>query len=148
MIRVIRPIDYESVCAVLQDALIDGGHTTPQRLLEGSNSPHFVGLSLEGTTGIVGAIVGHIVADEAEIHEIGVDRAHRRQGHARALVHAFLNEAKHRGANTCFLEVRTTNTGAVALYRALGFEACGERKGYYQDGANALVLRHAMESRA
>jgi ribosomal-protein-alanine N-acetyltransferase len=55
-------------------------------------------------------------------------------------------EAKLRGASGCFLEVRSINTAAVELYGSLGFEACGERKGYYRDGCDALVMRHSLGS--
>jgi ribosomal-protein-alanine N-acetyltransferase len=148
MIRPIRSTDATTVSEVLREALMDGGHTTPARLVEGSTDPVFVGLAQEVPTGIVGAIIGSVVADEAEIHEIAVARSHRRGGHGSALVQAFLVEADRRGANRCFLEVRSANSAAVGLYSSLGFEACGERKGYYRDGTDALVMRHSLESEA
>ncbi|CAB0634629.1 ribosomal-protein-alanine N-acetyltransferase [Corynebacterium diphtheriae] len=40
-----------------------------------------------------------------------------------------------------FLEVRTTNVPAIALYESLGFEHQGVRKNYYQpSGADAFVM--------
>jgi len=146
MIRAIRSDDAAPVSAVLREALLDGGHTTIERLVECANDPLFVGLALARPTGIVGAIIGQVVAGEAEIHEVAVERAHRRGGHGSALVQAFMAEAKRRGAIICFLEVRPANTAAVELYSSLGFEAVGERKGYYRDGADALVMRHSLES--
>ena len=148
MIRTIRSDDAAGVAAILQDAILDGGHTTIERLVEDVNEPHFIGLAEEGTTGIVGAIIGQVVADAAEIHEIAVAQAHRRSGHGCTLVQAFMAEVVRRGATTCFLEVRSANIAAVSLYSSLGFEACGERKGYYRDGANALVMRHSLEREA
>ena len=45
------------------------------------------------------------------------------------------------GAPTIFLEVRSSNSGARALYAALGFSQEGRRRNYYQDPAeDALVL--------
>jgi ribosomal protein S18 acetylase RimI-like enzyme len=148
MIRPICSADAETVSEVLRQALVDGGHTTPARLVEGSTDPLFVGLVQEATTGIVGALIGSVVADEAEIHEIAVARSHRRGGHGRALVQAFLMEAGRRGAKLCFLEVRSANHAAVGLYSSLGFEACGERKGYYRDGTNAVLMRYCLGSEA
>jgi ribosomal-protein-alanine N-acetyltransferase len=45
------------------------------------------------------------------------------------------------------LEVRPSNTGAIALYQAAGFAEIGRRKGYYPAHGgkreDALVLRRA-----
>ena len=39
------------------------------------------------------------------------------------------------------LEVRVSNTGAIALYEQLGFEARGVRRGYYTDNReDALIM--------
>ena len=38
------------------------------------------------------------------------------------------------GAAACFLEVNEANAAAVRLYRSLGFEVVGKRKGYYRAG--------------
>jgi ribosomal-protein-alanine N-acetyltransferase len=49
------------------------------------------------------------------------------------------------GAKVCFLEVDRDNRVAVRLYRALGFEEAGARKGYYRSpegtAGTALVMR-------
>jgi len=40
-----------------------------------------------------------------------------------------------------YLEVRTDNTAAIALYQAHGFERLGLRKNYYQpSGADAYTM--------
>jgi ribosomal-protein-alanine N-acetyltransferase len=48
---------------------------------------------------------------------------------------------------TMLLEVRPSNTGALALYQEAGFTEIGRRKGYYpaagQRREDALVLRRA-----
>ena len=39
------------------------------------------------------------------------------------------------------LEVRVSNTGAIALYEGLGFETRGVRRGYYTDNReDALIM--------
>jgi ribosomal-protein-alanine N-acetyltransferase len=78
---------------------------------------------------------------EAEIHTIGVDPAHRRRGIGRELLQGLLAVADGAGA-TVFLEVRTDNDAARALYEAEGFTVVGLRKRYYSpSGADAHTMR-------
>ena len=61
-----------------------------------------------------------------------------RIGEAHAHI-ARLDRLRRAGVERCFLEVRTGNFGALAFYRALGFERAGRRPAYYRDGSDALV---------
>lgn len=85
-----------------------------------------------------GFLLGQVVVGEAELITIAVDPVARRLGTGRALVDAFLTEARTRGAEVAFLEVAETNTAARALYTAAGFTQTGRRKGYYR-GAGQIV---------
>ena len=78
---------------------------------------------------------------EAEIHTIGVDPAHQRLGVGRALLRGLLAVADAAAA-TVFLEVRTDNDAARALYEAERFTVVGLRKRYYRpSGADAHTMR-------
>jgi ribosomal-protein-alanine N-acetyltransferase len=78
---------------------------------------------------------------EAEVHTIGVDPEHQGRGVGGALLRALLARADELRATT-FLEVRTDNETAIALYRKHGFEIIGLRKRYYQpSGADAHTMR-------
>lgn len=78
---------------------------------------------------------------EAEILTIGSAPAMRRRGAARTLLRKILDDAGAHGCVTLFLEVDAGNAPARALYEQFGFEKVGERRGYYRNGADALVLR-------
>jgi ribosomal-protein-alanine N-acetyltransferase len=78
---------------------------------------------------------------EAEIHTIGVDPAFQGRGIGRALLRGLLAAADARHA-TVFLEVRTDNDVARALYESEGFAVVGLRRRYYQpSGADAHTMR-------
>ena len=78
---------------------------------------------------------------EAEIHTIGVDPAHQRRGIGRALLRGLLTVADELEA-VVFLEVRTDNKAARALYETEGFAVVGLRKRYYRpSGADAHTMR-------
>ena len=82
---------------------------------------------------------------EATVMTIGVAASHRRQGDARTMLTALLDRARRTGAESVFLEVRTSDDGAQALYSSFGFEQLAVRRGYYQpEGADALVMQLAL----
>src|SRR6202790_2708829 len=101
-----------------------------------------------------GAIVAYGVlmmgAGEAQILNLTVAPAAARRRLARAFLRRFLDDAFRLGAEQCFLEVRLSNMGAIALYRAEGFVPVARRAGYYPggDGAeareDALLLRRGV----
>jgi ribosomal-protein-alanine N-acetyltransferase len=84
---------------------------------------------------------------EAEIHTIGVDPAHQGHGIGRELLRGLLAAADAVSA-TVFLEVRTDNDAARALYESEGFTVIGVRKRYYRpSGADAHTMRRARNVR-
>jgi [ribosomal protein S18]-alanine N-acetyltransferase len=83
---------------------------------------------------------------EAELLRLAVAPGERRRGVARALIAGGLELLRPLGIETCFLEVRPSNEGAIAFYREMGFERIGRRKGYYRDGSDALVYARRVAS--
>jgi ribosomal-protein-alanine N-acetyltransferase len=81
---------------------------------------------------------------EAELLRLAVAPGERRRGIARALAAAGFGRLREEGFETCHLEVRMDNMGAIALYEALGFERAGLRRGYYRDGTDALLLSRPL----
>ena len=78
------------------------------------------GRDLIGYAGI--ARLGRIRPYEYEIHTIGVDPAYQGQGIGRRLVTELLELAS---GSVIFLEVRTDNVPAIALYESFGFVNVG-----------------------
>lgn len=98
-----------------------------------------------------GVIVGHSVmtagAGESHVLNLCIAPERRRNGLARALLHHLLEEARTAGAQIMLLEVRPSNTAAIALYESLGFGRIGRRKDYYPDRdgrEDAVVMSRAI----
>lgn len=72
-----------------------------------------------------------VVLDESTLLNIAVMPSFRRQGIARRLLEHAFAALRHRGCKQCFLEVRASNTSAIALYQQMGFVFDGIRKNYY-----------------
>ncbi|HSK22031.1 MAG TPA: ribosomal protein S18-alanine N-acetyltransferase [Egicoccus sp.] len=97
---------------------------------------------------VVGFAMGFVLLDEAHVLDIAVAEPHRRQGIGRTLMDTLLDRVCERGATGVTLEVRRSNTAALALYRRLGFAVEGERPRYYPDGEDALLMwRRDREAR-
>lgn len=89
---------------------------------------------------IVAFALGRVVADEGELFQIGTLSPYRKQGIAENLLRRLHAEMLQRGAKTCFLEVRSRNSAAIALYQKLGYSQIGFRRDYYPDD-DAVVMR-------
>ena len=95
-----------------------------------------------GTGALLGWAGVRVVADEAEVLTVGVVPEARRTGLARRLLAGLLAAAVQRGARDAYLEVRTDNDAALALYRSEGFAEVGVRRGYYENGRVDAVVMH------
>jgi ribosomal-protein-alanine N-acetyltransferase len=92
--------------------------------------------------GIVAGYVGMWgIIDEAHITNIAIAPNYRGHGYGEQLMEQLAELAKMMGMHAMTLEVRVSNEIAIRLYRKLGFEDAGVRKGYYSDnGEDALVM--------
>ena len=97
---------------------------------------------------LVGYVVTLRVGDPVELvdlQRIAVHPGHRRRGLARALLAAALADALDSGADRMLLEVSADNPGALAFYAAAGFTEIDRRRGYYRDGADAVVMQRPLD---
>ncbi len=80
---------------------------------------------------------------EAHLMTVAICPDERGKGLGKKLTRAILQAAADSGARVMELECRKSNLPAQRLYRALGFQRVGERKGYYTDtGEDALLYVH------
>lgn len=82
-----------------------------------------------------GRVFGYIlywkIGDDAQVNNIAVHPDYRRQGVSEAMMRSVISRLRADGVNFVSLEVRCSNTAAISLYKKLGFEVLGTRKGYY-----------------
>lgn len=80
----------------------------------------------------VGFSLTRRLLEEAELMLVAVTPEARGEGIGRLLLNGAMTESRRRGADRMFLEVRANNDGAMALYKAAGFEIVGRRANYYR----------------
>lgn len=103
-------------------------------------------LSLWLVAEVDGQVAGYIgsqsVPPESDVMNVAVDPSYRRRGIAQALVTALVEQLQAAGNNSLTLEVRASNSAAIALYEKMGFAQIGLRKNYYRNPKeDALILR-------
>ncbi|MCY3645415.1 MAG: ribosomal protein S18-alanine N-acetyltransferase [Chloroflexi bacterium] len=146
---VLRPLMEADLAAV---AAIEEASDLPSRSLEARQQE----LGDERTRAVVLEVGGEVVAvgslwlapDDAHITSLAVAGEARRRGHGRRLVTALVALAGTLGAEAATLEVRASNGAARALYRGCGFEEVGERRRYYPDGEDAVIMTLALGDEA
>ena len=90
---------------------------------------------------IIGCVVYRNIVGDVDITNVQVDTAFRRQGIARALMIKAMEYARAAGGERFTLEVRASNTPAIALYESLGFMPEGIRPGFYENPhENAVIM--------
>lgn len=91
-----------------------------------------------------GFLIGRSIADEAELLTLAVAPAKWRAGTGTALLAAFHDATRLRGATRAFLEVASDNLAAQALYATAGWREAGRRRNYYAAGIDALILERPL----
>jgi ribosomal-protein-alanine N-acetyltransferase len=80
------------------------------------------------------------IVDEAHITLLAIDPRYHRRGLGGWLLINLLEDTCQRHLQRATLEVRASNSRALALYQSFGFEPLGTRRRYYPDGEDALIL--------
>lgn len=138
--REMTPADLDAVLAIEQS--VQRYPWTRGQFAGSLDAGHWCHVDEEG-----GELRGYAIlmpaVDEAEVLTIGVAASQQRKGLGRAMLRGMLELARARNMRRVFLEVRPSNTSAVALYRSAGFSEVGLRRGYYRDASgseDALVM--------
>jgi len=124
----------ERIVLVVEDCnLVEGIGETPGETSLGKNSTRNVST-------MIAFLVANRVGTEREIENIVVAAGARRRGIATRLLGEFMAHARTEHPGSVSLEVRESNLAARALYRKIGFEEVGERRGYYANPTEAAII--------
>lgn len=82
---------------------------------------------------IAGYIFFWITFDSATVVNIAVEEPYRRKGIAQDLLNRCVEKCEEEGCEYLTLEVRVSNSAAIAFYEKNGFMKVNVKKGYYTD---------------
>jgi len=109
----------------------------------------FVPCAQTGEDSLVGYFVAMKGVDEVHLLNLTVAPDYQRRGYAKHLLNLLREWAVHNELTWIWLEVRQSNTAAIALYTSYGFLKSGVRKNYYplgikgsQEREDALLMSY------
>ena len=126
----IRRIDAESAKSAAElEKLCFSEPWSEKSILEEAERGFFIAAYVGGAfAGYAGMTV---VLDERDVCNIATMPQFRGRGVGMALTRALIESARQTGASVVMLEVRKSNSVAIALYEKAGFTLVGERKNFY-----------------
>lgn len=131
MILMMQDVDIAEVAQLEKKCFSDPW--SENGLRESLKKPAYRMLVAKEDGKVVGYIGAYMVADELNITNVAVDPDYRRRGIGRELINEMIRHAEKNRMTTIYLEVRVSNTAAISLYRAAGFDNAGIRKNFYDN---------------
>lgn len=127
-LRAMRRDDLAQVAAI--EAAAYEFPWTPGIFRDCLNAGYSCWVLAQGTQ-VLGYGILSVAAGEAHVLNVCVTPAEQGKGHGRRLLHRLIDLARWHGAERVFLEVRPSNTHAIAMYERAGFNEIGRRPNYY-----------------
>ncbi len=91
------------------------------------------------------AIVGYAsfryVGKQGDVNTVAVSRAHQGKGIGTILMDWLEDQAAQHGVREIFLEVRSDNEAAIAMYQSREYERIDIRRNYYANAIDANIMR-------
>lgn len=143
-IRVATAVDLDAIFLIEQQA-ITGAHW-PRATYEAitaagkDSQPRRAILVFERADEVLGFCVVSAISTESELENIAVVPNARGSGIGRALLRNACAWASEQHAKQMNIEVRESNTAALALYLAAGFQQTARRPGHYGAPPEAALV--------
>ena len=154
MIRRMKVEDLPQVEQIEQSLFSDAW--SRQGFLDALDSEYTVSLVAEDsvldsdgsiTKRILGYTIMYVFFEEGEICNVAVAEDTQKQGVGSALMNAMLEEGTEESMTRFILEVRVSNTPAIALYKKFGFTEIGIRRDFYEKPReDALIMVREKET--
>ena len=116
-VRKFRLEDADVVTSISEQSA-EAANWSKESYLNFSQQIGSLALVAETDGNLSGFLIGRLTGDQAEILNLAVSASQRRRGNGHALLAAAHAEFALQGAQSVYLEVRQSNTAAIAFYKA------------------------------
>jgi [ribosomal protein S18]-alanine N-acetyltransferase len=127
----LRPMQLDDLDAIMQIEPTIYSHPWTRGNFSDSLNSGYSAWVLEEKDEMIGYALLMLVMDEAHLLNLSIAKHRQKQGLGRYLLEHMLKIARSHNAANMFLEVRTSNISAIALYENMGFCEMAVRRGYY-----------------
>ena len=149
---VIRPMQSRDVPVVTQIAKMVMPYSWSESIFQDClQGDYQAWVMQQGSLDIANAVLGFIVSlvqvGEGQILKVAIRQRVQGQGYGRQLVEHALTKMQQ-DINRIFLEVRISNSQALAFYQSLGFKVVGQRRDYYRTDEgreDAVIMEKVIE---
>jgi ribosomal-protein-alanine acetyltransferase len=141
------PAEIFEAMSTLDKECIGSEGWSAKAFLEEACQPGGIVLAAFCEGSFAGLFAGFTASGTGEVLTIATAPEYRRHGVARALMTEFLRLVPE-DTETVALEVRQSNSAAIALYESFGFERAGIRKRFYscpEEDAAVMVCKLSKE---
>ena len=139
-----RPEDAGAIRSMLTESNLSAPAVSDAARAAHTRIGEIITFVCEQNNEAVGLLQWRQLGAEAEILDLAVRRDHRRHGLASFLLQNFLEHISHLTILAIFLEVRESNSAAIALYRKFGFQISGRRSNYYRNPEESALLMNLL----
>ncbi len=136
--------DAQKIVELYKDNFSDGWNL--DMIISAYKNQRFISLGAFDNDELIGVITCDFNEFDADIEGVVVKKEYRKLGVGSMLVSELENRLKEQNKEKIFLEVRAGNTVAQKLYKKMGFNVISQRKGYYSDGEDALVMAKEIKA--
>lgn len=142
----IRRCRYEDILSIaeLEKLSFKGEGWSYGAIASSFGNPAYAMLVAEEDGEVAGYGCISVACESCDLENLLVAEEYRRGGVGRRILDGLIAEAKARGAENIFLEVRVSNAPAMRLYLSCGFAGVYARTRYYTDGEDCLVMKKSL----
>ena len=135
--------DAEQIFELYINDFLDGW--SQKMLCESFSLGRFLALGVKEKDSLVGVITCSVALFDADIESVYVKKEFRKQGLASMLIQGLEEKLISQNIEKIFLEVRKGNISAQNLYAKHGFKKISERKKYYSDLEDAVIMAKELK---